>query len=202
LTLFNSDKNNLLLQISQARSIARRYLVTNGFDGALTMLGLMVGFQISGENIDLSMAINGCLGAAVALLVSGLSSAYMSETAERQKELRELEGALLTDLTESHHGHASRTVPIMVALVNGLSPFVISLLIIAPLWLVERDIVTLPLPPFSAAISNAMIIIFLLGVFLGQVSKRFWLWMGIRTLLIAMITVAMIILFEILLGRP
>ncbi len=199
--LFTND-SGLALHLNQARNIARRYLVTNGFDGALTMLGLMVGFQMTADKIDLSMAINGCLGAAVALLVSGLSSAYLSETAERKKELHDLEGALLTDLKETHHGVASRLIPIMVALVNGLSPFVISLLIIAPLWLAERNLVQLPFSPFNAAITNALVLIFFLGVFLGRISKRFWLWMGIRTLIIAMITVAMIVLLEIGLGRP
>ncbi|MBU0680624.1 MAG: hypothetical protein KKD73_04295 [Proteobacteria bacterium] len=197
-----ANNSGLALHLNQARSIARRYLITNGFDGALTMLGLMVGFQMSADTIDLSIAINGCLGAAVALLVSGLSSAYLSETAERTKELHELEGALLIDLEGTHYGAASRAIPVLVALVNGLSPFVISLLIIAPLWLVERDLVLFPFSPFSVAISTALVLIFFLGVFLGRISNRFWLWMAIRTLLIAMITVAMIVLLEIGLGRP
>ncbi len=197
-----APNSNLVSQLNQARGIARRYLVTNGFDGALTMLGLMVGFQTAGDRIDLSMAINGCLGAAVALLVSGLSSAYLSETVERRKELQELEGALLSDLTNTNYGYASRAIPIMVALVNGLAPFIISVLIIAPLWLADNNLVQFSISPFSAAIINALLLIFLLGVFLGRVSNQFWLWMGIRTLLIAMITVALILLLEILLLKP
>ena len=71
-----------LTRIAQAHHIARRYVVTNGFDGALTMLGLTMGLYLSGER-SVGVALSGCLGAAVALTMSGLSSAYVSETAER-----------------------------------------------------------------------------------------------------------------------
>lgn len=200
--MFFTTNSNLALHLRQAQGIARRYLVTNGFDGALTMLGLMVGFQTAGDKIDLSAAINGCLGAAVALLVSGLSSAYLSETAERKKELQDLEGALLTDLTDTNYGYASRSIPIMVAMVNGLAPFIISILIIAPLWLVDNNLVQLPISPYSVAIITALVLIFLLGIFLGRVSNRFWLLTGIQTLFIAMITVALILLLEVMMVKP
>ena len=41
--------------------------------------------------LEWSRSVKGYLGAAVALAVSGLASAYVSESAEREKELRELE---------------------------------------------------------------------------------------------------------------
>jgi hypothetical protein len=83
-----------LFRLTHAHKIARRYFVTNGFDGALTMLGLTIGFYSSG-GVPLRVAINACLGAAVALAASGLASAYVSEAAEREKELKELERALV-----------------------------------------------------------------------------------------------------------
>jgi hypothetical protein len=64
--------------------------VTNGFDGALAMLGLMMGFYIT-DKVSISTVLNACVGTAIALMMNGLSSAYVSEAAERQKELRELE---------------------------------------------------------------------------------------------------------------
>ena len=79
----------LLLSISHSHLIARRYFVVNGFDGALTMLGLLMGFYISGD-VVLSVIITACMGTAIALAVSGISSAYISESAEKQQELKEL----------------------------------------------------------------------------------------------------------------
>lgn len=185
--------SRILIHANPARGIARRYFVTNGFDGALTLLGLMVAFA-SRENVDLSIAITACLGDAIALFMSGISSAYLSEVAERKKELQELEGALLSDLSESDYGKASRYVPVLVALVNGLSPLLIALIIISPLWLSQMG-VALPLSPFIFAIFIAMLIIFSLGIMLGKVSKEFWLWTGLRTLAIAALTALVISMF-------
>ena len=178
------------MHIKRAEGIARRYFITNGFDGALTLLGLMVGFA-SSNDVALPTAIKAGLGASVALFMSGISSAYLSETAERKKELRELEGALLTDLSESDYGKASRYVPVVVALVNGLSPLIIALLILMPLWLADSGM-QLPVSPFIAAIIVALIVIFLLGIMLGRLSKEFWLWTGLRTLAIAGLTILLI----------
>jgi len=183
-----------LLQLTRSQGIARRYLVTNGFDGALTMLGLTIGFYVS-DNKDLGVAISACVGAAIALAMSGLTSAYVSESAERRKELRELENAMVTDLDESAHARAARLVPLLIALVNALAPLLISLLIILPLWLGQLGI-WLPLAPLQSAIVQAFVMIFLLGVFLGKVSGEFWLWTGLRTLLIALFTAALILLLD------
>lgn len=186
----DKDLGSFLFHVKRAESIARRYFVTNGFDGALTLLGLMVGFA-SSKNVDLSVAITACLGAAIALFMSGISSAYLSESAERKKELMDLERALLSDLSESDYGSAIRYVPILVALVNGLSPLIIALIIISPLWLAQAGF-EFPISPFTIGILLAMSMIFLLGVMLGKLSKEFWLWTGLRTLAIGGLTVLIV----------
>ncbi len=181
---------SLLLQLGHGHKIARRYFVTNGFDGALTMLGLCMGFYASGEAV-LPVMISACLGAAIALAVSGLSSAYVSETAERQKELRDLEQALIQDLEDTAHGDAARLSPWLIAAVNGFAPLLIALFIISPLWLAHAG-VTLPLTPLESCIGLAFSSLFLLGVFLGRISGQFWLWAGFRTFLIALATAGII----------
>ncbi len=186
-------KARYLLRITSTHGIARRYFVVNGFDGALTMLGLITGFLV-GVPTELSVTINACVGAAIALGVSGVSSAYVSETAERQRALGELEAAMVTDLLDSAHGEAARRVPLLIALVNGLAPFLISLLIILPLWLARAGI-PLPVAPLHAAIIIALLLVFLLGIFLGRISGVSWLRGGMQTLLIALLTAALIFLF-------
>lgn len=173
------DQLALFLKITGSQTIARRYFVVNGFDGVLTMLGIIMGFYISGET-------------ATAVIVSGLTSAYISEAAERQNSLRQLEQAMVSDLGASAHGKAARLMPALIALVNGLAPLLLSLLIISPLWLADY----LPLSPLPAAIGLALTAIFFLGVFLGQVSGVFWLWSGLRTLLIALATCGIILLLD------
>ena len=180
------------LQITRSHDIIRRYFVVNGFDGALTMLGLIIGFLVSAP-ANIEVIINVCLGAAIALGMSGVSSAYVSESAERKRALGKLEKAMVSDLQESAHGDAARFVPLLIALVNGSAPLIISILILIPLWLSNAGI-PLPLSPLYMAILVALTLIFLLGVFLGQIAGIQWLRSGIQTLLVAMVTVALIYL--------
>jgi len=184
--------HNLSVHFAQTRGIIRRYAVVNGFDGALTMLGLLTGFRLGGQ-VPLDTVIVACLGAAVALGVSGLTSAYLSESAERRRALAELEAAMVTDLQESEHAHAARVVPWLVALVNGAAPVLASLIIISPLWLARLGL-ALPLTPLSSAIATAFLCIFGLGAFLGRVAGTSVLWSGIKTLLIALATMLLIMM--------
>ena len=185
------DRARTFLGVTGAHGILRRYLVVNGFDGGLTMLGLIVGFYLSGTT-DLRVIIGACVGAAVALAVSGFSSAYISEAAEKQKELRELEQAMIKDMAESIHGRASRWLPVLVAFVNGMSPFVISLVIISPIWAAYMSF-ELPLPPLESSFLVALAVLFMLGIYIGTISGFNWFWAGIRALIIALVTSVIIV---------
>ena len=63
----------LLIRIIRSQLIFRRYVVVNGFDGALTMLGLIMGFIVNEPEVPI--LLNACLGAAIVLGMSGVSSA-------------------------------------------------------------------------------------------------------------------------------
>ena len=183
-----------LVAITHIHNIARRYLVVNGFDGALTSLGLLSGFYFHRIS-DLGVIITACLGAAIALGMSGFSSAYVSEAAERKLEFKKLQDAMVTDISGSSHDKASRWMPFFVAMVNGLSPLIISLLILIPLWMAQHGIALL-LNPLLLAMIVAFVIIFLLGVFLSNVSGSFWLLSGLKTLVIAGLTFLLIYLIS------
>jgi len=181
-----------LLEISHSAEIMRRYFVVNGFDGALTMLGLIMGFYVS-DRVDLAVVITSCLATSLALGMSGISSAYISEAAERRRTLVKLEKAMVTSLDESHHSRVAIWIPWLVAMVNGLAPLLIALIIIVPLWL-ARSGMELVLGPLPAAMAVALVIIFLLGIFLGRVGGTFWLWSGLQSLAVALVTVGLIYL--------
>jgi predicted membrane protein (TIGR00267 family) len=188
-----------LVELSHSHRIARRYFVTNGFDGVLAMLGLLMGFRVS-ESASLAVMIGACFGTAIALFMSGLTSAYISEAAEREHELHKLEQSMVTSLEESAHAEAARLMPWLIALVNGLAPLVFALLILVPLFLAQEGF-WFDIPALDAAIVIAMSMTFLLGVFLGRLSGRFWLWTGLRALLIAVVTSLMVLVFHQFLGQ-
>jgi len=189
--LFHQVK--FILRLTRSHDIVRRYFIVNGFDGALTMLGLIMGFLFS-DTIEITVILNACLGAAIALGMSGMSSAYVSESAERHRELGKLEEAMISDLHDSAHGEAARSVPWLIALVNGFAPLIISLLILIPLFISKSGIV-LPVSPLYIAILIALFLIFLLGVILGRIADISWFRSGIQTLLVASITALLIYLF-------
>ncbi len=180
------------LHITGSTQIARRYFVTNGFDGSLAMLGLLIGFRSAG-GAGVDIVIAACLGTAIALGASGVSSTYVSEQAERRRELDRLRRAMLKELDDSAHARAAQWAPILVALVSGLAPFLLALIIMLPLWL--QSAADTPAPVlFDTAIGIAFMLIFLLGVFLGRVAGSHWLWSGLRTLAIALVTAGIILL--------
>lgn len=182
-----------LLRLSGSSGIARRYFVVNGFDGALTMLGLVTGFRLS-ESANLESAFWACTGTAVALATSGVSSAYISESAERRKALQELEAAMAgKSLSASAHGRAARFAPFFVALVNGGAPLLLAFAVTLPIWL-GLQAIPLPFAPLDTAIAVAFGEIALLGAFLGSVSGHHWLWMSLKTLAVAAVTAGIILL--------
>lgn len=182
----------LAFRISRSKQIVRRYFITNGFDGVLTMLGLLVGFRASGSS-DIAILLASGFGAAIALAISGISSAYISETAERKHELEKLQDAMINPLDGSAHAQAARIVPVIVALVNGLSPFLFAQLILAPLWLATNQILDIP-SPVDVSIIIALTLVFLIGIYIGKLGGTFWLWAGIRAALLAIVIVILITL--------
>ena len=188
------DDVSLLMTVSRAREIARRYFVTNGLDGALAMMGLTIGFYV-GERVPVQTVLSACTGTAIALTMSGLSSAYMSESAERYRELRNLQEAMVHDLEVSAHARAACDVPWLIACVNGLAPLMMAMVIMLPLWL-EAFSIPLILPALESSIVLAFVVIFFLGVFLGRVSRSFWMWSALHTTLIATVTAGLIFLLQ------
>ena len=100
----------------------------------------------------------------------------------------------MSDLKHSAQSQASVLVPWVIALVNGFAPFIISVLIILPLWLAKVG-VPLFFPPLYIAISVALLLIFFLGTFLGRIAGITWFRSGAQTLIVATVVVALIYFF-------
>lgn len=193
-----------LVELTHSHRIARRYFVTNGFDGVLALLGLLMGFRVS-ATVSIEVMISACAGTAIALFMSGVSSAYISESAEKQLELRELEKSMVTSLDDSAHGEAARLMPWLIALVNGLSPLLLAALVLVPLFLSLHQLWPDPPVIFSAlesAIIIALSLAFLLGAFLGRLSGGFWLWTAVRSLFTAVVTAALILFLNQFMTLP
>jgi predicted membrane protein (TIGR00267 family) len=124
------------------------------------------------------------------MFVSGITSSYLTETAERAREIKELEQSLLTDLKESGIYKAARTTTIVVSLINGLSPSMAALVTAVPLFLPLFTILPIEVS-FYFSISVGLFVLFALGVFLGRVSRTNVIIYGMKTVAAGALVVLM-----------
>jgi predicted membrane protein (TIGR00267 family) len=178
------------LRIAGVASISRRYFVINSFDGAMTMLGILLGASATGP-VDPKFVIGAGLGASFAMGVSGLSGAYLTEQAERARRLRGLKRAMLSDLRRSIHVKAASVASVWAALVDGFSPAIAAAVPMMPYALALFGIVP-GWSAFPASILLILAILFILGAFLGKISRENMLAAGLRMLAVGICTAAVL----------
>ncbi|MEM4347864.1 MAG: hypothetical protein QW802_04695 [Candidatus Altiarchaeota archaeon] len=177
-------------------NIIRRYFVMNSFDGALTILGLLIALFFANVK-EAKIIVVSCLGAGIAMFVSGIYGAYAAERAERLRELKELEKHLMTDLDETKIGRKLAQVSILVALVDGLSPFLVSLLLSMPFILSSMNFFSLE---YGFFISFMLILsmLFSLGFIVGKIAVENPIKEGIKTLSAGIIVGMLLFILEFL----
>jgi predicted membrane protein (TIGR00267 family) len=183
----------LYLKVADAEGILRRYAVMNGFDGAMTTLGVLIGSAVF-DDIPLGYIIHTVLGASLAMFVSGVWSVFLVERAERARYLKRLEKVLFRNLDGSLIERAHTVASMIVALVDGSSPVLASLASITPMIVGMMLQVSRELCLMASLICN-LTLLFILGVILGYISKGRLLLHGVMMLsagLVA-ITIAMML---------
>jgi predicted membrane protein (TIGR00267 family) len=179
--------------LANTGEIARRYFAMNAFDGVLTMIGVLTGnmaARVDKPQIVVTTGLSTC----IAMGVSGLWGAYLTEAAERKRDLAELGRHTLTDLTNTRIGRASRFAVAVVALVDGISPFLAALIIVIPFFAAETfpSIVWVYYTSFGVA----LLTLFALGLFLGHISRENLFLYGIRTIIAGLISILAIFLLN------
>jgi predicted membrane protein (TIGR00267 family) len=196
------DRVRVHLQLTQGEEIARRYLAMNAFDGVLPVLGIVMGglasLSFQGSLIIFQTSLLTIFATTFSMLVSGVTSSYLTEGAERRRDIKELEKSMLADLGGSGIVQATRTTVWVVSLINGVSPFLAGLATALPLILVFFGIGIET--AFIASIIAAMVILFFLGSFLGRVSRSNVIVYGLKTLGAGLVVMMVIWLFSITTG--
>jgi len=182
----------MYIQITEMGPIARRYFVKNGFDGSMTMLGIIVGAWVVNVTQP-EIVVTAGLGACLAMGISGISGAYMTERAERKRDLKELESAMITKLDDCVISDATRFVSFYAAIVDGGSPIVTALISLSPFFLLLHGLIAVQ-GAYLASLVVTLITLFMLGVYLGKVAKENALLYGFQTLIAGVATVAIALL--------
>jgi predicted membrane protein (TIGR00267 family) len=181
--LARAQEYDQLVNISE---IARRYFVMNAFDGVLTIIGVLVGNLTAGVE-DPNVVLSTGLATSVAMGVSGLWGAYLTESAERQRDLDELSRYTLTDLNDTRIGRASRVAAVSVAVVDGLSPFLAALVVLSPF--IGSDLFSDVTWAYYTSLAIALIALFSLGLFLGRISRGNVVVFGLKTVMAGVVSI-------------
>lgn len=172
--------------------IARRYFIKNGFDGSMTILGIVVGSWIVGVTKP-EIIVTAGLGACLAMGVSGLFGAYMTEKAERKRHLKTLEAAMLTDLRDSIHNKASEFVSVYAAFIDGASPVLTGVIALIPFILTLTGTFII-WDAYVVSFTLILATLFSLGLYLGRIAKEnIWLY-GAQTVAAGILIVAIVLL--------
>jgi len=178
--------------ITGMSEIIRRSFVNNSFDGALTMLGVLLGSFIT-HITDPSHVLKIGLATAIAVGISGLAGAMFAESAERKRQLKELETALNRKLGKTKIKAAHDYATVLTALVDGLSPLIASILILTPFFFVGPGDVGLA---YNTSIALSLAVFFLIGAFLGKISEDSMIITGIKLVLTGIVCMIFIFLLE------
>jgi predicted membrane protein (TIGR00267 family) len=195
--LMDSVRNlRYLFHLTRSASIARRYFVIGAFDGALTILGVIIGAYVAESSVDPELArqliIGAGLAGGIALAVSSAVGAYEAERVEHILSHKNLEQAMLSPVEGTRK--EAMTVSIVVsATVHGVAPLFAAIVPLVPFFF---------MPLHEAVVTGillTMVFLFVLGAFLGSLIKEIFIYTGLRFVIAGLATAVVLILIG---GHP
>ena len=181
------DKLKFYDSITGMSKILRRYFVMNSFDGALTIFGLLLGEYAAGvmEN-QLIIALG--LSTSMAVGISGLTGAMLTETAEREREIKSMETALQRNLDDTDYKRAYEFASVLAGVVDGFSPILASLVLLSPFFILNAS------EAYPYAFALGLVVFFALGMFLGKISRESIIKTGFKLLIAGLFCMAVILI--------
>jgi predicted membrane protein (TIGR00267 family) len=185
-------------EISDVGLISRRYFVMNAFDGALTMLGVVIGAYFSGFLRPITIISAGIAGS-IAMGSSGLAGAYMTEKAERVKKIKSMENAMLTEIKDGIHRKSNRFATIYASVVDGVTPALAAMAVISPFFVVNFGLISSE-TAFWLSIVVTLVVLLLLGFYLARISDENMLKYGVQMLVVGLVTAFICFIVALLIG--
>ena len=178
-------------ELTKSGAIARRYFVIGAFDGALTILGVILGAYVAEASMDPAIAEQLIVGAgvagAVALAVSSAVGAYEAERVEHVLSHKHLEKAMLCAV-EGTRKEAIGVSIFVSALAHGVAPLVAAFVPLIPFFFMPLD---------EAVVVGTIItlaFLFALGAYLGSLIKEMIVYTGLRFVIAGLATSVVLIL--------
>ena len=171
--------------------IIRRYSITNAFDSTIATLAIVFAHYVIGT-IDTSAIVLTGTGAGVAMCISGISSVYLMELAEKGQELKVKERAMARKLSGTSIDQRAKRMMYQTSMSAGISPLIASILVLTPFMFMSNDFSAAYLQAFSVSI----IILIILGIMMSRIAHASWVKYAILTLSAGLITSFLIFLLN------
>jgi predicted membrane protein (TIGR00267 family) len=179
------------IELTKSGAIARRYFVIGAFDGALTILGVILGAYVTEGHVHPDLAKQLILGAGfaggIALAVSSTVGAYEAERVEHVLNHQVLEKAMLRPV-EGTRKEAMRVSISISAMVHGVAPLLAAFVPLIPFFFMTLDEAVL------TAIILTIGFLFALGAYLGSLIKEMIMYTGLRFVIAGLGTSIILIL--------
>jgi predicted membrane protein (TIGR00267 family) len=180
------DKIKMATEMHNLLPIARRYFVIGAFDGALTIMGVMLGAYAVGQ-LSKQLVIVAGIAAGVALSVSSAVGAYEAERIESGLHHKEIERAMLTQV-EGTRKETAKLSNLMGALVHGVAPLIASMIPLTPFFFMPE------LDAMFSAIVITLTFLFVMGAYLGSLLKEMIVYTGLRFVTAGLVTAIIVFL--------
>ena len=178
-------------ELTKSGAIARRYFVIGAFDGALTILGVILGAYVAEASVHPELAKQLILGAGiaggVALAVSSAVGAYEAERVEHLLSHRHLEKAMLCSV-EGTRKEAMNVSVIVSAFAHGIAPLLAAFVPLVPFYFMGLD------EAVATATVLTLAFLFVLGAYLGSLIKEMLVYTGLRFVIAGLATAIALIL--------
>lgn len=181
-------------KIAELPRLIRRYMVLGALDGALTILGVVLGAHLMGEPLNSNAIVNAGILGGVALGISNAWGAYEAERIERERNIDRIERAMLCSIDNSVIAKAEKFAIIIAAVVHGISPAAAAIIPTLPFLLAANNLL-LGEQALTLSIGLTLTLLFILGAYLGRISKISSLFTGLRMVAMGVIISAICILF-------
>jgi predicted membrane protein (TIGR00267 family) len=159
-----------ILRREDVGPIIRRFFINTLFDSTFMLLGIVVGAAFAAD-ASLGVVLVTMVTSSLALGISTGVSVYEAESLERERKIYELERALFMDLKGTKIEKAARSITILVAVINFLTPLFSCAVTTSPFVLVALDVLEINLASWFSVVL-ALSILFGAGVYMGRLGKK------------------------------
>ena len=150
--------------------VIRRFFINTLFDSTFMLVGIIVGASFATE-ANLRVIIVTMVTTSLALGISTGVSVFEAESLEQERKISELERALFRGLSGTKIEKSSKSIIMLAALINFLTPPFSCAVTISPFVLAALNIVEVDVASWIS-VTLAFSILFVAGVYMGRLGKK------------------------------